>query len=135
MACYSVSPAVRKYKKVVDIISYQAQLVKEYKSAFNQFKACNLFNSKELAYMGSVYSNLFSKSLQHLDELAMVITAGKLRMSDEERLTAIDRVYGSVSDQLDFLRVFNKENSLLAIQRGREMIDTKVSQQLNGVQY
>ena len=128
-----VSPAVRKYKKVADIIGYQAQLLKEYKPVFKRFRASGMFNEKELAYMGSVYSSLFIKSLQHLDELAMVITAGKLRMSDDERLSAIDRIYTGMGDQLDFIRVFNKENNLLAIQRGREMVDTKLSKRLNGL--
>jgi len=129
-----VSPAARKYKRIADIISFQTQLVKEYKSAFRKFQASNLFNETEIRYMGNVYSNLFTKSLQNLDELAMVITAGKLRMSDDERLNAIDRIFNDISDKLIFLRTFNKENNLLAIQRGREMVDTKVSKKVNGLQ-
>lgn len=129
-----VSPAVRKYKRIADIISLQTQLVKEYKSAFRKFKGSNLFNENEITYMGNVYSNLFNKSLQNLDELAMVITAGKLRMSDDERLNAVDRIFNDISDKLIFLRTFNKENNLLAIQRGREMVDTKISKRLNGLQ-
>jgi len=42
--------------------------------------------------------------VKNLDELAMVITAGKLRMSDDERLQAIDRIYASIEDQFSFLR-------------------------------
>lgn len=129
-----VSPGVRKYKRIADIISLQTQLVKEYKSAFRKIQRSNLFNENEVKYMGNVYSYLFTKSLQNLDELAMVITAGKLRMSDDERLNAIDRIFTDISDKLIFLRTFNKENNLLAIQRGREMVDTKVSKKLNGLQ-
>ena len=128
-----VSPAVRKYKKIAEIISYQTQLVKEYKSAFRRFDASNLFNANEIKYMDNVYSNLFNKSLQNLEELTMVITAGKLRMSDDERINAIDRIYNDIADKLVFLRTFNKENNVLAIQRGREMVDTKVSKKLNGL--
>jgi len=126
-----VSPAVRKYKKIAEIISYQTQLVKEYKSAFRRFDASNLFNTNEIRYMDNVYTNLFTKSLQNLEELTMVITAGKLRMSDDERINAIDRIYNDIADKLVFLRTFNKENNVLAIQRGREIIDTKVSKKLN----
>jgi len=128
-----VSPTVRKYKKIGEIISFQTQLVKEYKSAFRRFDASNLFNANEIKYMDNVYSNLFNKSLQNLDELTMVITAGKLRMSDDERLNAIDRIYIDMGDKLIFLRTFNNENNVLAMQRGREMIDTKVSKKLNAL--
>ncbi|HUZ57800.1 MAG TPA: hypothetical protein VMU83_03360 [Hanamia sp.] len=128
-----VSPTVRKYQKIGEIIIFQTQLVKEYKSAFRRFGASNLFNANEIKYMGNVYTNLFNKSLQNLDELTMVITAGKLRMSDDERLNAIDRIHSDMSDKLVFLRTFNKENNVLAIQRGREMVDTRVSKKLNGL--
>ena len=132
-ALLQVSPTVRKYKRVADIISCQSQIVKEYRSAFNRFKSTNLFNSSEITYMEDVYKNLFNKSLQNLDELSIVITAGKLRMSDDERIAAIDRIYKDISDKLIFLRSFNNEGSVLAVQRGREKVDTKLSEKLNGL--
>ncbi|MDB5198729.1 MAG: hypothetical protein JWO92_692 [Chitinophagaceae bacterium] len=127
-----VSPAVKKYKHIVDIIAAQGMLVKEYKSAFNRFKKSNLFNIKEIDYMGGVYKNLFDKSLQSLDELLMVITANQLRMSDDERFAAIDRIFADMQDKLSFLRNFNRSTTILAMQRGKESMDTKVLQQLYG---
>src|SRR5258705_9709897 len=38
-----VSPAVQKYERIADIIQYQLRIVKEYKTAFNQFKADKYF--------------------------------------------------------------------------------------------
>lgn len=128
-----VSPAVKKYKRIGEIISMQGQLVKEYKSAFRRFEASHLFNANEMAYMKNVYANLFNKSLQNLEELSMIVTAGKLRMSDDERLNAIDKIFNDAGDKLIFLRTFNKENNVLAIQRGREIVDTEVSKKLNGL--
>ena len=128
-----VSPGVRKYKKVADIINYQLQLVKTVKPAVNKFRATGLFNETELNYMARVYGDLFNRSLQQLEALTMVITAGNLRMSDDERLKAIDRIYFNISDQLAFLHAFNTENNLLALQRGRVMVDTKLSKRISGL--
>lgn len=128
-----ISPSVRKYKRIADIISLQIQLVKEYKSALKRFQSSNLFNTNEIGYIRNVYNNLFKRSLQNLDELTMTITAGKLRMSDDERINTIDRIYNDMGDKVVFLRTFNKENNVLVIQRGREMIDTKISKKLNGL--
>lgn len=132
-ALLQVSPTVKKYKRVADIITCQTQIIKEYKLAFRRFNSSNLFNSSELNYISSVYNNLVGKSIQNLNELAIVITAGKLRMSDDDRIIAIDRVYNEVADKLVFLRSFNNETNVLAVQRGREMVDTKVSKKLNGL--
>lgn len=132
-ALLQVSPTVKKYKRVVDIMTCQTQIIKEYKLASRRFNSSNLFNSSELNYMSNVYNNLVRKSIQNLNELAIVITAGKLRMSDDERIIAIDRVYNEVADKLVFLRSFNNETNVLAVQRGREIVDTKVSKKLNGL--
>ena len=87
-----VSPAVQKYERITDIINYQVRIVKESKSAFNRFKSDNNFTTGEIGYMEKVYSHLFNESVKNLDDLITVVTAGKLRMSDNERLTAIDNI-------------------------------------------
>lgn len=115
-----VSPAVRNYKKVADIISLQLKIVSEYKSAFKQFKKNGKFTADEIDYMGKVYSNLFDQSINNLETLAMIITSGTLRMSDDERLKQIDDLYEDMVDKLTFLRHFNNQTSLLALQRTRE---------------
>ncbi|MGC4102310.1 TerB family tellurite resistance protein [Ferruginibacter sp.] len=128
-----VSPAVQKYKKVADIISLQLQIVKEYKAAFSRFKNNTLFRPEEIEYLSKVYSNLFSKSLQHLDDLATVITDNKLRMSDDERLQRIDQIFTGMQDKLVFLRQFNSNTAVLGIQRSKEKNDVDVMQKLHDV--
>jgi hypothetical protein len=118
-----VSPEVKKYHKIADIISAQAALVSEYKSAFKRFNSSGNFNASELSYLSKVYKKLFEESLDNLDQLAMVITANRLRMSDDERMQAIDRIEADTQDKLIFLRSFNRENSILDIQRQREKSD------------
>ena len=128
-----VSPVVRQYKRVGDIIHAQLNLSKEYKVAFLRFKHSGLFNDKEIQYLSKVYGNLFQQSLRNLDELMMVITAGKLRMSDDERIAAIDRIFSEMEDKLNFLRSFNKGTDVLAVQRQKEINEVKVSGKLYGL--
>jgi len=128
-----VSPVVKNYKRVIDIIKNQGLIVKEYKSAFGRFKKMGQFNLAEINYMSGVYTRLLDRSLQDLNELLLVTTANQLRMNDEERLAAIDKIFAGMEDKLSFLRSFNRSTTVLAMQRRREAIDTKVSQQLYGV--
>ena len=118
-----VSPEVRKYRRIADIIADQSDIVSEYKAAFKRFSAGGNFTVSELEYLGKVYGELFSQSLDNLDQLAMVITAGKLRMSDDERLQAIDKIFADTQDKLMFLRSFNRQTSSLNMQRQREKAD------------
>jgi len=127
-----VSPAVRNYRRVAEIIASQAQLVKEYQDAYRRFRRNGLFNAAELAYIGRVYERLLAECLRHLDELALVITAGMARMSDDERLATIDRIYAGMQDKAVFLRQFNNRTIILALQRAKERNDVEALRQLYG---
>jgi len=116
---FLVSPAVRKYPRVADIINDQVMLIGEYKSAAGRFRQGGRFSPDELGYMTDIYNNLVSASLKNLDDLAMVMTDSKLRMSDAERLSAIDRIYLDSRSQLSYLRKFNSDAERIALQRGR----------------
>lgn len=129
-----VSPTVRKYPRVADIINDQAMLVSEYKSAYGSFRQDKHFNPDELNYMAEVYNNLVSQSLQNLDELTMVMADNKLRMSDNERLQAIDRMYATGHEQLVFLRQFNEHTQDLAVVRAKEVNDKQTLQKLYGIE-
>jgi DNA repair ATPase RecN len=128
-----VNPAVMKYKRITDIISYQVRIIKEYKAAFNQFKEDKQFTNQEIDYLAKVYKNLFEQSIKSVEELAMVITSGKLRMSDDERLQAIDKIYSSVEDQFSFLKDFNGNTAMLSLQRKSEQAEIKMSRRINGL--
>ncbi len=130
-----VSPTVRSYYRIADITNDQLALVKEYKNAYSRFKQDNHFSVDEIAYLGRVYDNLFRESLRNLDDLLTVITAGKARMSDDERLQAIDRIYADMEDKLLFLRNFNNNTTILAVQRAKEKNDAQAVQQLYGIKY
>jgi len=132
-ALLQVSPAMRNYKKVGDIIDQQVTLVREYQRAKQRFTASGMFNQNELSYMGNVYDNLLKQSLRNLDELTAVLTANRLRMSDDERLAEIDRIYADMQDKLLFLRTYNNEATLLSLQRAKETGDVNAMRLLSNV--
>lgn len=131
-ALFEVSPTVRRYKKIAGIVEMQVGLVKQYKSAYKRFIAAGQFTVDELSYLSRVYNRLVDESLKSLDDLTMVITAGKLRMSDDERLSAIDRMYAEMEERLLFLNRFNGKTSVLVVQRAKESNDVRVLQHLMG---
>jgi hypothetical protein len=132
-ALLAVSPAVRNYYKVAQIINNEAELVREYQSAQHYFQSSGHFTLNELTYFNDLYAGLLSRSLQNLDELAMVMTADQLRMSDGERLNAIDRIDESMTTQLTTLRTFNNANAITDGQRSMINTDIQSLQSLYGI--
>lgn len=122
-ALMQVSPVVKNYKRIGDIVEYQLAIMRESRKGFNQMIKNEKFNAQELVYFEKVYANLGRESLRNIDELTVVITADKLRMTDDERLEAIDKIYDDMQQKVLFLKDFNGSASLLALQRSKESND------------
>ena len=113
----TVSPTIKNYVRIADIISTQAAIVSEYKQAINQFKSSGMLNPSDLSYLAGVYGNLFDHSLDNLDVLVSILTDGELRMSDAERLASIDAIDVDMHSQLNFQRSFLGRTGVLVAQR------------------
>jgi hypothetical protein len=129
----AISPGVRNYGRIAEIISMQANLLGEYKRKYKQFQQSGTFSIGELEYISRVYSRLVSESLDNIGELTNVITANKLRMSDAERIKAIDRLFETSSAKVQFLRSFNNQGMMLSLQRSKAAAETRTLKQIYGI--
>jgi len=129
----AVNPAVRNNPRVGQIMSQQNDILSEYKRYASLFRQSGTFNYSELSYINNVFSQLVKQSDANIDDLTSVTTAGQLRMSDDDRLRAINRIYNSSSDQLQFLRFFNRQAVMLSLQRSRDLNETQTLKRLYGI--
>ena len=129
----AVSPSVRNYGRIAEILANEASLISEYKRESSLFQQSGSFTVSELSYMSDVYTRLVSETLDNVEELTNVITANKLRMSDAERIKAIDRIYATSSDKLQFLQSFDNQGVALSLQRSKDAADTQTLKQLYGL--
>lgn len=125
-----VSPTVRKYYRIVDIIKMQKQLIDDCKSTLNSRRSSNLFSENEIAYLADVYGDIIDRSRKNLEELLLVITANQLRMNDEQRLQAIDRIYDDLTHKKGFLQEFSSKGTLLQSRRQRAIDENNHLQNL-----
>ncbi|RZK13141.1 MAG: hypothetical protein EOO46_00485 [Flavobacterium sp.] len=120
-----VSPAIRNDVRVVEIIEMQVNIGR----AFGGLKSNpNLSISNQL-YIQNVRENLWEESLKDLEELLMVITSGKVDMSDDERIERLNKVYFSMRDKSAFTQNFISEISLFT--RQKEMEKRSIEQSRN----
>jgi hypothetical protein len=129
-----VSPAVKNYGRIKDIVQMQFAILRECQRAPSQLEASGQFTAKELEYLAKVYSDLIAGSIRNLDALTDVLTTKKLRASDDERLSMIDAIHKDVSDQLVFLRHLSSNHSVLAAQRRDEGSSLKTTENIYGIQ-
>lgn len=128
-----VSPIVRKYKRVGDIMTAESRILSQTRSSFRVFSQGSHFSPRELTYIKGVFTSLEARSAADLDALLTVVTADKLRMTDAERLHEIDRIWGSASESSAFLSSFTNQAAGLNQNRAREMQDISTMSSLNGL--
>ncbi len=128
-----VNPEIARYRKVADIIRYQAEILSQSKAALKRYQSGSYFNTKELDYLSRVLGGLLDESLGNLDELVMVITANNMRMSDDERLRAIDRIFDDMQAKVVQLRRFTSKTDQLGSARRNKIEELKKLEKITGL--
>ncbi|WP_313258245.1 TerB family tellurite resistance protein [Sphingobacterium sp.] len=124
-ALLRVSPTVRRYHKVADIIQMQLNILETCRTFNRQLNKKNLFQDGELSYLVKIYQGLLDRSLNNLEELVMVLSDRALSMNDSERLHAIDGIHDEMQEMTIFLRKFSNDSKLLLLQRKKEVNDVR----------
>lgn len=132
-ALMKASPVVQKYQKVTDIIDCELKIISEYGTAYDRFKQDDNFSPDEIIYIVTVYNSLINESIKGLSDLTTVISDNTLRASDDERLSIIDQLDAEMQNRLSFLRYFNNNTTVLAVQRAREKNDVNTIRNIYGI--
>lgn len=87
---YRVSPEVKKYYRIAEIVQMQLDLV-SYTRQSIQSHSGNDF--ADLLYLKDVFTRLNGMGLRNLEELMLLLSDNQLQMDDAERLSAVDRIH------------------------------------------
>jgi hypothetical protein len=126
----NVNPSISSYSKVVDIISYQLNIIADFKKAIQRLQQSGSFSVSEISYLNLVYTNITDQSIKSLNELIDIVTNGNMEMKDNERIKRIDVLYADMKNKYAFTQSFSGQASLLAAQRENELGETYFLQKL-----
>lgn len=118
-----VNPNIKSSVKVAEIVALQLRIVKLFKESLTSAKLSDQFTNVELSYCMNVIDDFLKGCLQVVDELVLVITSGKLTMTDDERLQRISQIYTVMQDRFAFACAFGNDLKLLSAQRSSEQIE------------
>ncbi|GAA4131912.1 hypothetical protein GCM10022216_02420 [Sphingobacterium kyonggiense] len=112
----AVSPVIRNNSKVAEIIALQLAISK----SLNGMKGNSFLSADNQRYIASVRANVLDECVTDLEELLLVITSGKVEMTEDERIKRLDRVYDAMRDKSAFTQHFTGQVQALAAQKSRE---------------
>jgi hypothetical protein len=130
---YAVSGNIRNSQKVAGILWMGEQIIPLSEQSIRQANTTALLSTTESVYVQSVFRNLLQHCQGALDELSLVITPGKLQLTDDERLDCINRLYADMQVKFTFAVSFSKAAGIFRLQRSKEKTGVGQMKKLNGL--
>ena len=132
-ALWILSPVLRSDPRLQTILNTEYRIVAIYQAASGRLGTQSVWSGGELTYISGTYSAVLERSLNCIDELTMITTDNQLRMTDDQRLAALDRIDGEIKSDLAFLQRFDDELAIEAVRRTREANDINTLKSLHGI--
>ncbi|XHR94307.1 hypothetical protein ACFJIV_29150 [Mucilaginibacter sp. UC70_90] len=129
----AVSPAVRQYPRVADILALQQQTAETVTGSKKRSASSGSYTPEELTYIRSVYERLDQDCSRTLTDLDAVTTPGKLEMKDDERLKRIDQLFADSQSQYRFAQSFSSDLSVMTVQKAAEQREINNQKIINGI--
>ncbi|MEZ2338793.1 hypothetical protein AB6735_24295 [Mucilaginibacter sp. RCC_168] len=116
-----VNPVILDDKRIDEIVGMQEYIGQ----AFDRINNSAVLSTDHNAYVRSVRNKIISECDADMDELLLVITSGKVEMTDDERIERLNKVYLSMQDKTAFTQNFCNQAALLIRQRTDELESIK----------
>lgn len=128
-----VSGQVRNAPAVKRITANWVQVQKEYRDWLTEMHGIGAGKFMEMALWNQRYQQVGYEMGDLLDQLEVLLAAGGLRMSEGERLAAIERLAVASDQQLLVLRQFIKEQTVLVAGKVQQEKDRQAILRLYGL--
>jgi len=120
-----VNPSFQRYAELAETGGRLTAMVGNYRKMFVTVKKAGVFNEQEQKHIKLVFDNLLSVFIKDLDDLMSLLTADKIQLSDDERLSKIGLLKQSLQEKEVFGSSFLKDIKVLVIQRTSQVDDTR----------
>lgn len=130
---WAVRPSVRQYGRIQTIVQRHRLMVDEYRIVLQQMQSARLLKTEELQRLKSSMAAVVNRSNGLLDDMMLVLTPGRLRMNDEERIGLINRVDGEGGELLQQFRSIVDGYSALVDRRMQRQREVKSIRSLYGI--
>lgn len=128
-----ISPQVRNAPALKRLGSNQSAMTTEYRNWYNKVHGMGLFRQQELLSIQQRYREIETAAQENLDQLALILSNGTLRMSDAERVTAIEMLAAKSDEYLHASHKLIQEQTMIAARRAKTAKDIEAVKRLYGL--
>ncbi len=129
----SVNPKIKRYSRIADIISIGIAAVKHVVGTIKKCKSTDQLSLLEINSITKTLNAALDDCSKCLDALMLLTTDDQLSMKDDERITAIDKLYIEMLENQRFIKSFGTAAIGLCRQREHEKKEIVISKKLNQI--
>jgi hypothetical protein len=126
-----ISSGVRNYRRVREIYDAQASMIKQFSTVQPDLARRGL-TSVQLTEAGKTYKALLAENVGLIEEIARVLTEGRAKMTDPERLEFVNKIADQMTDQQSLMSYFTSRCQAIAQQQRQSTVDAQALQALIG---
>lgn len=129
-----VKSVISYYQRIRHVAEQQAEMLQQYRTAYDLFKKDTHFTPDEISHIGSVYTGMLDQSLKNIDLISTLIGSFTTTMTDGKRMELIDRAADQVEETVRDMHRFTTQNKILSLQRAQSETEIKTTKLLYGLQ-
>lgn len=125
----SVNVVVKNNPQVNDILTWQRDIL----GAVNGLDQATYLSTKEKLYVGKVKQALLSDCDEQITALQILLTNGKLTMTDDERLKRLNSIHLAMQSNYRFIADFAGKIKVYGLQKQQENTNLETSKYIFGI--
>jgi|SRR5437879_11011872 len=129
-----VNPVTGSNPKAQAIAGIRQQIAQVFTQELTWQQQKKILTAAEMNYIRQVYGNLAKKCREEMDEVTLVLTPGKLQLTDQQRLERLDLIYAAMQDQSAFSISFTTRCRQMATSRQSARKNNDQLKTLYGIQ-
>lgn len=130
----AVNAAVAGNSKVKAIIRMHEDLFASQRTTIRKATDSRQFSGAEFQVLKKRYKDITTEADKDMEELLLVVTNDKLEMTDDQRIKAIDRLYGRMQEKYMAQRILNSNVLALGHARLQGSKDAAIFRSLHGLE-
>lgn len=108
-----ISTGVRTYRRVQEIYDHQTGMIGLYSSILPELRTKGL-STAQLSGATTIYQGILNENIGLLSELVGVLSAGKAKMTDPERIEFINNIADKIGSQHDLMNYYTSKCRAIA---------------------
>ncbi|GAB3323332.1 hypothetical protein GCM10027511_32200 [Hymenobacter humi] len=126
-----ISAGVRNYRRVQEIYTHQSEMISQFSAAIPELRTQQL-SPAQLSEASTIYQGILTENIALLGELAGVMSTGRSKMTDPERVEFIDNIADRIVKQHNLMNYFTNKCRAIAQMQAQQVQDRESMTALMG---